>query len=51
MNKAKQKENEELSQPMIYLFMGIMLLTGSINTIANKVQNLLEFHMKHIKNL
>lgn len=38
MNKAKQKENEELSQPMIYLFMGIMLLTGSINTIANKVQ-------------
>ena len=27
MDKAKQKENEELSQPMIYLFMGIMLIT------------------------
>ena len=38
MDKAKQKENEELSQPMAYLFMGIMLITGSINTRANKVQ-------------
>jgi len=28
-----------LSQAMVYVFMGLMVLTGSINTIANKLQN------------
>ena len=40
----KQKENkDELSRPMIYFFMGIMLITGSINTIANKLQQSCEY--------
>ena len=40
----KPKENkDELSRPMIYFFMGIMLITGSINTIANKLQQSCEY--------
>ena len=38
METSKKKETEELSRPMIFLFMGLMLITGSINTIANKLQ-------------
>ncbi len=42
MANGNTNDAKGLSQSMIYTYMLLMIVTGSINTIANKMQNISE---------
>ena len=43
---SQNKPQEGISNSVFYMFVGIMVVTGSINTIADKIQQNIELHIE-----